>query len=315
MRMIDAPAVRASLSMEDCIEAMVGAMTAVSNADLSMPARMVMPLVDKSAFFIVMPGSLAEPRVYGAKIGSFHPGNPAAGRPAIQGFVALFDHDTGTPLALVDGAAVTALRTGAVSGLATRLLARSDAASLGLFGYGVQAAAHLDAVCAVRGIEEVRVWGRSEAKARAFAETQSARTKVRVTAVHDPREAAACDVICTTTSSSDPILFGEWVRPGAHVNLVGAYSPTTREADSVLIVDGRLYVDSHAAALTEAGDILIPVAEGLVGPDHIIGELGAVLLGRAAGRTAENDITIYKSLGVVAQDIVAAYAAYRRTGQ
>lgn len=314
MKIIDAEGIRSALSMSECIDAMATAMASVSGGDLFMPNRIIMPLVDNSAYFGVMPGSLAEPRVYGAKVVGLHPGNPAQGRPAIQGVVILFDHDTGVPLALVDGAEITTLRTGAVSGLATRLLARPDASTLGLFGCGVQAAVHIEAIRAVRPIEEIRVWGRSAEKARAFAQEHVGRLAgVKIVAVADPQEAAACDVVCTTTASSKPILRGEWVRPGTHVNLVGAHAPTTREADSALIAAGRLYVDSLASAFAEAGDILIPIEEGAIDRDHIIGEIGAVQMGSIPGRSGDADITIYKSLGVVAQDLVAAHAAYRNS--
>lgn len=312
MKIIDAEQVRTTLSMADCIEAMVTAMTSVTRGDLSVPNRIIMPLVDNSAYFGVMPGSMSSPRIYGAKVVGLHPGNPAKGRPAIQGVVILFDHDTGVPLAVVDGAEITTLRTGAASGLATRLLAREDASTLGLFGYGVQAAVHIEAICAVRQIDEIRVWGRVEDKARAFAEEHADLTGARVVAVSDPREAAACDVICTTTSSSVPVLHGEWVQPGAHINLVGAHAPTTREADTALIAAGRLYVDSLSSAFVEAGDILIPIDEGAIGRDHVIGEIGALQLGRIPGRTGDADITIYKSLGMVAQDLVAADTTYRK---
>jgi len=314
MKIVDAEGVRSTLSMPECIDAMVTAMTSVSSGDLSMPNRIIMPLVDNSAYFGVMPGSLGNPRVYGAKVVGLHPGNPAQGRPAIQGGVILFDHDTGVPLVMVDGAAITTLRTGAASGFATRLLARDDASTLGLFGHGVQAAVHIEAICAVRPINEIRVWGRSQDKARAFAKEHAGLASAKIVAVADPREAAACDVICTTTSSNEPVLRGEWVRPGAHVNLVGAHAPTTREADTGLIKAGRLYVDSLASAFAEAGDILIPIEEGAISRDHVIGEIGALQLGRIPGRTGEADITIYKSLGVVAQDLVAAHAVYLKSG-
>jgi ornithine cyclodeaminase/alanine dehydrogenase-like protein (mu-crystallin family) len=257
-----------------------------------------------------MPGSVAEPLVYGAKIVSLHPKNPAAGRPAIQGFVALFDHHTGTPFALVDGAEVTRLRTAAVSALATRLLARAGARTLGIFGCGVQASAHLEGISLVRDIQEVVIWGRSYEKARAFAERHE-RTGSRLRAVRSPEEAAGCDVICVVTGSPEPVIQGKWVRPGAHVNLVGAHAPTTREADTALITRSRLYVDSLESAFSEAGDILIPLKEGAVDRAHVIGEIGAVLLGQVAGRRSPEEVTVYKSLGLVAQDLIAAHAVVR----
>jgi ornithine cyclodeaminase/alanine dehydrogenase-like protein (mu-crystallin family) len=310
MDIIDAADVRAHLTMAECIDAMVKAMIAVSGTTAFMPPRTVMPLIDKSGYFAVMPGSLSEPLVYGAKVVSLHPANPAAGRPAIQGFVALFDHATGRPLALVDGAEITALRTAAASGLATRLLARSDSATLGLLGYGVQAGTHLEAICAVRDIAEVRVWGRSWERARAFAERHSARLHPRIVAVAEPQTAAACDIVCTVTGSAEPIIRGEWIRPGTHVNLVGAHSPTTREADTALVTRGRVYVDALASAFSEAGDILIPIEKGALARSHVVGEIGALLLGRVEGRATPAQITVYKSLGVVAQDLVAAHAVW-----
>ena len=310
MDIIDAAGVRTHLPMAECIDAMAKAMIAVSGRAASMPPRTVMPLIDKSGYFAVMPGSLAEPLVYGAKVVSLHPANPAAGRPAIQGFVALFDHETGRPLALVDGAEITALRTAAASGLATRLLSRSDSSTLGLLGYGVQAAAHLEAICAVRDIAEVRVWGRSLERAREFAKRHSARLHPKIVAVAEPQTAAACDIVCTVTGSAEPIVLGEWIQPGAHVNLVGAHSPTTREADTALVKRGRVYVDALVSAFSEAGDILIPIEEGAIAPSHVVGEIGALLLGRVEGRATLAQITVYKSLGVVAQDLVAAHAVW-----
>lgn len=310
LELIDAETVRARLSMSQCIEAMAIAMTAVSRNAIAAPARTIMPLVDGSAYLAVMPGSVAEPLVYGAKIVSLHPKNPAAGRPAIQGFVALFDHHSGSPFALVDGAEVTRLRTAAVSALATRLLARASARTLGIFGCGVQATSHLEAICLVRDIQEVVVWGRSYEKAQAFAERHE-RAGSTLQAARSPEEAAACDVICVVTGAPEPVIHGEWVRPGAHVNLVGAHAPTTREADTALVASSRLYVDSLESAFSEAGDILIPLQEGAVGRAHVIGEIGAVLLGKVAGRRSSEEVTLYKSLGLVTQDLIAAHAVVR----
>jgi ornithine cyclodeaminase len=312
LEIIDGPGVRARLSMGECIEAMSQAMQAVTNGSVTAPPRTIMPLVDGSGYFAVMPGSAAEPLIYGAKVVSLHPGNPAAGRPVIQGFVALFDHQTGAPVALIDGAEITALRTAAASGLATRLLARKDARTLGLLGCGVQAASHLEAVCAVRGIEEVCVWGRSPEKTLAFTERHASAVKARIRPVAQAREAAACDVICVVTAAREPVIHGGWVRPGAHVNLVGAHASTAREADTALIKKSRLYVDSLASAFCESGDILIPIEEGAIERRHVIGEIGALLLGKIRGRQSAEDITVYKSLGVVAQDLIAAYAVYMK---
>jgi ornithine cyclodeaminase/alanine dehydrogenase-like protein (mu-crystallin family) len=308
LEVIDAAEVRERLSMSECIDLMAHAMTAVTRGTVSIPPRLVMPLIDNSGYLGLMPGSVSDPPIYGAKIVSLHPANALEGRPTIQGFVVLFDHRTGIPLAIVDGAQITALRTAAASGLATRMLARPDARTLGLFGYGVQASSHLESMCAVRDIEEVLVWGRSAHKARAFAERHQQLVKARVRPVTDASDAAACDVVCTVTAAAHGVIEGGWLRPGAHVNLVGAHSCTTREADTRLIQRSRVFVDSLASALSEAGDILIPIKEGAIDALHVQGEIGAVILGEIAGRRSEDEITVYKSVGVVTQDLFAANA-------
>ena len=310
MRIVDGSGVRARLSMRECIEVMVKAMTAVSNRTVSMPSRIVMPLIDNSGFFAMMPGSVSDPLVYGAKIVSLHPANAVHGQPVLQGFVALFDHHSGAPVALIDGAELTALRTAAASALATRLLSRSNARTLGLLGCGVQAVSHLEAICAVRDIEEVRVWGRSPEKARAFAERHADSITAAILPVTLAQDAAACDVVCVATTAHEPVIRGAWLRPGAHVNLVGAHTSTTRESDTALIKHSRLYVDSLSSAFSEAGDILIPIEEGGIDRSHVIGEIGALVLGRIIGRQTVEDITVYKSLGVGAQDLIAAHAVY-----
>jgi ornithine cyclodeaminase len=307
-KMFDAAAVRARLPMKDCILAMETAMTAVTEGTVAVPPRIVMPLIDGSGYFAVMPGSSRAPLVYGAKIVSLHPSNPAAGRPTIQGFVVLFDHATGAPVAWVDGAEITAIRTGAASGLATRLLAPKTAHSLGILGCGVQASAHIEAIRAVRDIRQIRIWARSPDKARAFVARHAPTAGIPLIAVDTAQEAAQSDIVCTVTGAHEPILHGEWLRPGTHVNLVGAHTPTAREADSALIVRAKVYVDSIASAFNEAGDILIPLNKGAIEKTHVVGEIGALLLGRIPGRAHENEITVYKSLGLVAQDLVAAHA-------
>ncbi|HKZ72518.1 MAG TPA: hypothetical protein VJ011_00560 [Steroidobacteraceae bacterium] len=314
LQLIDAAQVRARLSMRECIEEMAVAMKAVTAGTIAAPPRIIMPLVDASGFLAVMPGSASEPRVYGVKIVSLHPGNPAHGRPAVQGFVVLFDHDTGAPLALVDGGEITAFRTAAASALATRVLARANARTLGILGCGVQAASHLEAISSVRDISEVRVWGRSYAKAQAFVARHGDASRVQIHAVRGAEDAAACDIVCAVTGAHEPLVKGEWLRPGCHVNLVGAHSASTREADTALIAGASVFVDSMDAAFREAGDILLPLQEGAIDRAHVKGEIGAVLLGRLTGRRNEEEITVYKSLGLVAQDLVAAHAVFAKGG-
>jgi ornithine cyclodeaminase len=311
---IGADTVRRLLPMRECIAAVDRAMRAASNGAVQAPERVIAPLPDGLSYFILMPGCIAgsitglgeSPPLYGAKLVSLHPANPAAGRPAVQGFVVLFDGGSGSPVALIDGAEITRLRTAAASALATRALARADAVTHGILGAGVQAASHLEAIACVRAIERVRVWARDPARAQSFAARQTAASGTVVEAVEDPSEAAACDIVSVATNASEPVLRGAWLQPGAHVNLVGAHEPGHREADSEAIARSAVYVDSRAGALREAGDLLIPIGEGGIDAAHILGELGELLEGRAPGRRHAAQVTLYKSLGIVAQDLFAA---------
>jgi ornithine cyclodeaminase/alanine dehydrogenase-like protein (mu-crystallin family) len=222
----------------------------------------------------------------------------------------LFDAVSGAPVALIDGAEITALRTAAASALATELLARPDARTLGILGASVQATTHLQAMALVRNITEVRVWTRSSQKAAQFVAQHAHADAAPLRAVASAEEAAACDVVCVVTGAHEPVIRGEWLRPGSHVNLVGAHTASTRESDTDVIVRSRLYVDSLDSAFSEAGDILIPLAEGAIARSHVVGEIGALLLGRIPGRRDAREITVYKSLGLVAQDLFAAHAVY-----
>lgn len=309
---IGAKEVRSLLPMDRCIEVMDRAMRAVTAGEVATPPRTVATLQDGSGHFFLMPGAMLEPAVFGAKAVSLLPGNPGRGLPTIQGFVVLFDHETGAPVALVDGAEITAIRTAAVSALASRELARADAGSHGIFGAGVLAATHLDAIARVRPIENVLVWARDTGKAHRFASEQSERTGARITVAASAEEAAACDVVTLVTGSAEPLLRGAWLHEGAHVNLVGAHSPTAREADSDTLARAAIYVDLVASALSESGDILIPIQEGRIERQDVIGEIGAVLAGDVPGRSDERQVTLFKSLGVVGQDLFAAEFVYRQ---
>ena len=318
LTIVNAAGVRKLLPMNECIDAMEPAMIAATTGAISMPPRLVAPLIDESGTLVLMPGSSAELAAFGAKVINLIPDNPARGLPAIQGFIALFDHASGTPVAIIDGAEVTGIRTAAASGLATRLLARADAHTCGIFGNGVQAVTHIDAMRAVRPVDDILVWGRNPDKVQAFAREQARRTGVRVRATADPAEAGACDLVCTTTTSPEPVLAGEWVRPGAHVNLVGAHSLATRECDTALVVKSSVYVDLMESLRDEGGDIMIPVAEGAIDETHIIGELGALLLGKIPGRQDDQQVTLYQSHGINAQDMYAAkhiHAKVQATGE
>ncbi len=312
VEVIDAERVRALLPMRECINVMGEAMAAASGGQVAMPPRMFLPVDGHGRQFALMPATSGVLDCYGAKILSLSPGNAARGLPTVRGEFLLFEKATGAPVAVIDAAALTAVRTAAASGLATRLLAREDARSCGLFGTGVQAETHLDAMCEVRPIEEIRVWGRDYAKARSWAAQQAQRTDRRVSAHESPADVAACDILCTVTAAKEPILQGAWVRPGAHVNLVGSHTLTTREADSALIARAKVYVDLLESARNEAGDLMIPAGEGAVPADHIRGEIGQVVSRSLAGRANPAEVTLYKSLGIAAQDLYAARHVFHK---
>jgi ornithine cyclodeaminase len=312
MRIINRHEVERLLPMAACIDVMADAMRAASGGGVSMPLRMFTPLADGSGSFGLMPGSTLEPPFFGAKVISLLPDNPSRELPTVQGYVSLFDHHTGKPVALIEGSSVTAIRTAAASGLATRELAGKNAHTHGLFGTGVQAVTHIDAIACARDIREVVVWGRDAEKTRRFAERQSERVEFDVRATDDPVEAASCDVVSTVTAATKPVLTGEWLRPGCHVNLVGAHTADAREADTAAIRRSSVYVDLVESALKEAGDLLIPIGEGAISKQHILGEIGKVLAGEVSGRTGDGEITLYKSLGIVAQDLFAAARIYAR---
>ena len=312
LKIINAAEVRELLPMNECVDLMAGAMRAASAGEVHVPPRTFMPLVDGSGAFGLMPGSAADPKVYGAKIISLHEDNPAAGRPMIQGFVTLFDHNTGTPVAIIEGAEITAIRTAAASGLATRILAREDARTHGIFGTGVQAITHIEAIAVARPITETLVWGRDPKKAGALAAEQSQKTGMKIRATSDPTEAATCDVVSTVTGASEPVLLGSWIKPGTHINLVGAHTPDTRESDSDLIAAASIFTDFLESLFNESGDILTPLEEGRIDRESIRGEIGRIVSGQLDGRSSAEEITVYVSLGMTAQDLFAAHAVYEK---
>lgn len=317
LTVINAEQLRTLLPMGECIDVMEPAMIAASLGSISMPPRSMAPIINDHGLQALMPGSSAELGKFGSKILSIVPANAGKGLPVIQGFVALFDFETGEPLAIIEGAEITAIRTAAASGLATRLLAREDARSCGIFGTGVQALSHIDAICAVRPIEEIIIWGRNADKARELAKSQASRSGLKVIATEDAALAGACDVLCTVTASEEPVLRGEWVQAGAHLNLVGAHSLQSREVDSTLVKKSRIYTDLMESLRQEGGDIMIPLAEGAIAEDQIMGEIGNLCAGKIEGRTDDKQITLYKSHGINAQDMYAAAHVYeqaRKTG-
>lgn len=305
--------VKRALSMSDCIAAVDRAMRALSSGGADVPLRTVMKLPGGRNFFGVMPGYLAEPRGLGTKIITIFPDNAKLGLSSHVGLVLLFDSEIGFPLAVMDAGEITAIRTAAASAVATRALARHDASHLAILGTGEQAITHLEAMSKVRSLRTVRVWGRSPEKAATFAQEQGSRLGLKVeTAPTAEAAVSGADIICTVTSSREPILNGAWLQKGAHVNLVGSSQLINREADDDVVALSRFFVDSRVSARAEAGELKHAIEAGLVSDSHVLGEIGEVLNDAVAGRTSHHDITVYKSLGVAAQDMAAARVIYDR---
>jgi ornithine cyclodeaminase len=298
------------LPMPACIEAMAAALVALAQGEAAMPLRQIVWRPDRTGALGLMPSRLEReggPGSLGAKIVTFFPKNEGTELDSHQGAVLLFEAERGRLLAVIDATSVTAIRTAAVSAVATRALARPDAKDLALVGSGVQARTHIEAIRAVRPLARVRVASLTPERAQAFARRESERLRLAVTACASVREAVeGADIVCTVTSSRVPVVEGAWLAPGAHVNAVGSSVAAARELDTAAVVRARLFVDRRESALAEAGDFLIARNEGAVTDAHIQAELGEVLTGAHPGRTARDEITLFKSVGLAVEDLAAA---------
>ncbi len=305
----DAAAVRRLLPMDRCIEVMAEALSALARQQAMNPLRSILALPFGDNALAVMPGAQVDPPAFGVKVISVFPGNREAGLETHQGVVLLFEAEHGQPVALVDASEVTAIRTAAVSGVATRALARDDADDLAIIGSGTQARTHLEAMLAVRPVRRVRAWSPSRERREAFAAAAAERHGVRVEAMSEPRAAVdGATLVCTVSGAREPVVRGEWLAAGCHINAVGSAMPNARELDSEAVRRARLFVDRRESALSESGDVLLAIQDGAIGEDHIAGELGEVLIGSVQGRTGPEQVTLFKSLGLAVEDVAAARA-------
>lgn len=307
------PEVRRLLPMRRCMDLMAEVLKSLARGECVNPLRSAMHLPDGRGLLGMMPGLSGTPDALGLKVVTVFPGNHGTPYDAHQGLVVLFDPEFGLPTAILDASEVTAIRTAAVSGVATELLARDDSTELAILGSGVQGRTHLEAMLEARRFERVRVYSPTEANRRAFAERESARHGIAVEAVASAEEAVRdADVICTVTSSREPVLQGSWIAPGAHINAVGSSIKTTRELDTEAVVRSRLFVDRRESTVNEAGDFLFPKAEGAIDDSHIVGEIGEILLGQVGGRETQDEVTLFKSLGLAVEDLAAAHHVLER---
>jgi ornithine cyclodeaminase len=294
--------------MAECIDLMQRTMIAVSEGRVVLPLRSILTMPGDRGMMGQMPGYLADPECFGIKLVSLIPRNKPPQYSSHLGLVLLFEAEHGQPVALVDAAEITAIRTAAASGLATRLLARSDAGDLALLGAGEQASSHLQAMLSVRTVRRVRVWARDRGKAAAFAAEQGAKHGIAVETSATVREAVSgADLICTTTKARDPILEGAWLAPGVHLNVVGSSFAGAAEIDTPAVVKARFFVDRRESTVNEGGEYLRALKAGAITPAHILGEIGEVANGSKPGRTLPLDVTLYKSLGIAPQDLASAH--------
>jgi ornithine cyclodeaminase len=314
LRVLSAAAVREALPISEAIDAMRQAFGQLSAGTVALPLRTSIPVPSAEGVALVMSARCDIPYGLGGKLVTVFPRNPAAGRPLVHAAVVLLGVETGEPVAFLEGTSLTALRTGAASGLATDLLARDDAARVAVIGTGVQARTQLEAVCCVRRVESVAVYSLDPDGAERYAEEMTAASGVPpgILITDSVREAVRdADIICTATSSKTPVLTTHEVSPGVHINAVGSFTPEMQEIDPALVGGVRVVVDQREASLAEAGEVIAAVREGLLAEADLV-ELGEIVNGSAAGRADAAEMTLFKSVGVAVQDLCAGARAVER---
>jgi ornithine cyclodeaminase len=313
MLIINHSQVRELLSMRDCMEVVGEALSGLARDEGIQPLRDGLLNPDRSCVLAWMPGSLAAGRPYGIKVLSVVENPGELGVDSHQGAVMIFDSANGAPLALCEAGAITAVRTAAVSALATDRLARKDAKVAAILGAGTQARSHIEAMLEVRSIEGFRVWSRDPEKLRSFAEDQAEKSGLPFVTAPDARSAVeGADIVCTTTSATEPILFADMLEPGMHVNAVGASIPSWREIDASILPLVTLFTDRRESLANEAGEYIQATEEGLLERGLVVPEVGELLNDDHPGRTSETEITLFRSLGLAVEDIAAAELVYRR---
>jgi alanine dehydrogenase len=302
------------LTMSDVIDALEQAHAAMARGQVVMPVRLTMVYDDQRSVLGAMPACIQSEEALGIKVITNRPANGEQGLPAIHALIALFDYATGVPLAIMDGAYITAVRTGAASGMATRHLAREDAQSLAILGAGVQGYSHLDAMLAVREVTDIRIHNRTRGRAEQLAESAKEKAPgATVRVVDTEREAVdGADIIVAVTAASEPIIEWSWLKAGTHINGVGSHSPKARELPTEVVVNSRIVVDSIAANLSECADIMLPIEEGRLSAEQVDTEIGHVVAGIKPGRRSSDEVTLYKSVGIGLQDVATARLVYQR---
>ncbi|MCJ7578916.1 MAG: hypothetical protein MUP98_00095 [Candidatus Aminicenantes bacterium] len=302
--------VKQAITISEAISAVRDAFIQLSAQEAIVPMRSQIQIAKKNGISLFMPAYLENSHSLGAKIVSVFPANPSKNLPTISAVVIVLDADTGRPQAILDGTFLTALRTGAASGVATDLLARQDASTAAVFGAGTQGRTQIEAVCTVRTIEKIWIYDPDLSAAEKCVQElkeKGAPFPQDISPASSPEQAASqADIICTATTSCLPVFDNEFIKQGVHINGVGSYTPEMQEIPSETVVRAKVFVDSVSAIWEEAGDLIIPLQKGLIQKSHIRGELGEVASGTISGRESAEDITFFKSVGVAVQDVAVA---------
>jgi ornithine cyclodeaminase len=304
------------LPMNECIEVMENMFRSLGSGECLQPLRNIMRLPDGTGVLGMMPGYASKLGVMGIKVITVFHANNEVGLPSHQGVVMLFDAKTGKPLMLFDALEITAIRTAAASAVATKLLSGKDSSTLAIIGSGEQAKRHIESIMLIREIKQINISSRKEENAKKLGEQASEQYNIPVKVFTDVKEAVAnADIICTVTASKEPVIKDEWIANGTHINAVGSSTPMARELDTATILRSKLFADCYESIYKEAGDLLIPKKEGVVNDDHVKGEIGEVLLGTKKGRVNDEEITVFKSLGIAAEDIFSAFHIYEKINE
>ena len=306
IRFLSRADVRQALPMGEAIAVMKEAFPLLSAGKAVIPQRLHLGIPEQNAGVLVMPSYLPSQAQLGLKIVTIFRDNAARQLPLIQALVMLMDASDGRPLALMEGSSLTALRTGAASGAATDLLARKDSAVAAIFGSGAQAETQLEAVSTVRPLRRAYVFGRDREKTAAFARRMEAQLGLEVLPAAHAENLAEADIVCTATTSSTPVFADRHLKPGVHINGVGSYRPDLQEVPAETVLRAKVVVDERASCWEEAGDLVVPLQNGQITRDHVHAELGEVIGGKKSGRTADDEITFFKSVGNAIQDLTAA---------
>ena len=305
--------IRRLIDIEEMIGALEKAHLQFSTGKAVMPVRLVVPLPQIKGRITSMPAYLGEDRALGMKVVTYFQQNPKEGLPAILATIMLYSPETGKILALMDGSFITAVRTACASAMATKILANPESSTLGVLGAGVQARAHIRALCQVRAIKRIKLYSPSGNSARRLKEELEPEVKIEIEPVESAEKTVrGADLLVTATTAKEPILNSSWLRPGAHINAIGSHRPDLREIDAATMKRAKVFVDSREAIMVECGDVLLAIKEGAIAERHASVEIGEVLAGNKPGRTTPEEITLYKSVGIAVQDVAAAQLVYQK---